>query len=226
MSRRQGAGAKSRTAGRSRWRATLSDSIAPAHRQRDQVVARRGDARTQPATLRAEHQDHPAAPVHRAVRGPRAGRGAVAPAARRLRDGEEVGEVADARDRQVLDRARRRLADGRRHLGRAPLGRSRPVAPVHSALRPTAPRFCGSVTSSSATITGSGAREQRRRRRRSGTPPRRRTRPDGRPSRRAARSPPRSPASRPGTRAPRPAWPTPAAPAAGPRTASRTALRP
>ena len=35
-----------------------------------------------------------------------------------------------------------------------------PVAPTASAVRQIAPRFCGSVTSSSATISGSSTREQ------------------------------------------------------------------
>jgi hypothetical protein len=36
-------------------------------------------------------------------------------------------------------------------------GITTPVAPAHSAVRHTAPRFCGSLTSSSATSTGSAA---------------------------------------------------------------------
>ena len=40
---------------------TLSDSTSPAQRQRDELVAGRGDARAQAPALRAEHEHDPAA---------------------------------------------------------------------------------------------------------------------------------------------------------------------
>ena len=168
---------------------------APAHGQRDEVVARIPHPRPEAFALRSEHQDDPAAVVRGPVRGLRAGRGAVAPALRRLGVGEEVGEVADLGDREVLDRARGGLADRRRDLGGAPLGagsrRSRPR-----------PRRCGRPRRGSAGRSPRRARPGRargaraaRRRRRSGTPRPPRRRPGGRPSRSGRRSAPAWPAS-------------------------------
>src|ERR1700684_3345239 len=57
-----------------------------------------------------------------ATRGRRPAAPAVAPAAGAARVGEEVGDVAHARDAQMLDGAGRRLARGRRDLGGAALG--------------------------------------------------------------------------------------------------------
>src|SRR5829696_10272113 len=61
----------------------------PAQRYRDEVVARRGDARAQAPPLGAEHEHDAAAPVDGAVSGACTGRGAVAPAAGGLGVGEE-----------------------------------------------------------------------------------------------------------------------------------------
>src|SRR5204863_4987920 len=94
----------------------------PADRQRDEVVARRRDPRAEAPPLGAEDQHDAALVVGPVVGRRRGGIGAVAPAARRLGGGEEVGQVADARDRQVLDGAGGGLAHRRRDLGRAPLG--------------------------------------------------------------------------------------------------------
>ena len=67
---------------------------APAQRERDEVVAHRGDARAQPLALGAEHGDDAAGVVRLVVAGVRAGGRAVDPAALLLGLGEEVGEVA------------------------------------------------------------------------------------------------------------------------------------
>ena len=158
------ASARSRTAGRPRRRSTLSDCDVPAQRQRDQL------RRTPPATRGRRPLALGAEDEHAPARGSRAqvghgalgGGRAVAPAAGVLGGGEEVGDVAHAGDRQVLDGARRRLADRRRDLGRrGARGSRRRRRPTHSAVRQIAPRFCGSWTSSSATMSGAGAREQR-----------------------------------------------------------------
>ena len=91
-----------------------------------------------------------------AARAPRrrvVGARAVGPAAGLARLAEEVGDVAHARDPQVLDRAGRGLAYGRGHLGRAALGRSpRRWRRRTRRCGQIEPRFCGSCTWSRATI--------------------------------------------------------------------------
>ena len=91
----------------------------------------------------------------------RAGGGAVAPEARLLRVGEEVGDVAHARDRAG---ARRRPAEALQTAGVTSAARrsgiTTPSAPATSAVRQTAPRFCGSCTSSRTITRLGGLREQ------------------------------------------------------------------
>ena len=99
-----------------------------AQRQRDQLVAALRHARAQAAPPRCRARARRPPPRSRGGRRAPAraavalGARAVAPAARLARVAQEVREVAHARDRQVLDGARRGLADGRRDLRGAALG--------------------------------------------------------------------------------------------------------
>ena len=93
---------------------TLRESILPALRQGDEAVAGGRDAGADAASLPAQDEDRGAAEVDVPGRVSRAGVGAPDPEAGLLRFAEPVGEVADAGDRQVLDRARRGLAGDRR----------------------------------------------------------------------------------------------------------------
>ena len=139
-------------------RATRSARAAAARPARRRPRPRAG---RRPLPLRAEHEHDAAAVVDRVVgvvARPRRRRSTTARAA--LASAQEIGQVADPGDRQMLDGARRGLADRRRDLGRAALGQHEPAAPAHSAVRQIAPRFCGSCTWSSATISGAGARQQ------------------------------------------------------------------
>ena len=64
----------------------------------------------------------------------------------RLISAEVAGEVRDDGHRQVLDRARRSAADGRRHRAAPCAGRSRPSRRRRRRSGTTAPRLRGSVT--------------------------------------------------------------------------------
>ena len=115
--------------------------------------------------------------------------GAVAPAAGAAGVGEEVGEVAHARDAQVLDGAGRGLADGRRHLGGAALGdhdAGRAGALGRAADRAEVLRVLDLVERDDQRLA---RRRAARRRRRRGRRRRRRRRPGARASRSGARSP-------------------------------------
>ena len=100
---------------------TSSDCIRPAQRQRDQLIAAL-------ATRGRSPRPSPPSTSTTPRRGSRARRrqrvasatGAVAPASRLARRDQEVGEVAHARDPQVLDRAGRGLA--RRRASPRPRG--------------------------------------------------------------------------------------------------------
>ena len=132
-------------------------------RERDQVVAHRRDPWTEPFSFGSEHHHDPARVVRLVVVGGRSGGGPVDPRAGVLGLLQEVGEVLDPRDRQVLDRARRRLADRGRDLGAATLGNDDPGRPRRLRGAAIAPRFCGSVISSRAISSGSvGASSSRR----------------------------------------------------------------
>ena len=106
---------------------TFSEPIAPAQRQRDELVAAAGDAPAQARCPRRRTRARRRAAVvgrgrRRRPARSRARRSRRSTSSRRAAGlEEEVGEVAHARDAQVLDGAGRGPADRRRDLGGAPL---------------------------------------------------------------------------------------------------------
>src|ERR671920_1539935 len=76
---------------------------APAQRQRDERITGLRHPGAQPSRLRAQDEHDAATVVGFVVARRGGGIGAVAPAAALLRLAEEVGQVAHARDPQVLD---------------------------------------------------------------------------------------------------------------------------
>ncbi len=240
LSRRSPRSARSRTATAAAAALTPSDSIRPRSGSAISSIARLRHPRAQPAALAAEHEHHPGAAVVGRVVGDRARR--LRASSPRSPRSTSIPRRAPRPRKSAMLRTRatcrcstapgRGLAHRRGHLGRAPLGDHHAAAPAHSAVRQIEPRFCGSCTWSSATISGSAPASSSSADdvRIAARPPRRC--PGERPSRSGARSPrPSSPApARPQAtaRARRPASPRPRPRccARRPRSASRTALRP
>ena len=100
------------------WRGSLTNS--------SQAAATRG---RRPRPSEPMHQHDPPPVVRPLVGQIGIGGRAVHPGLALLRGRQPVREIAHARHREVLDRARRRLANRRRDLGGAPLGHHDSAAP-------------------------------------------------------------------------------------------------
>ena len=129
-------------------------------RQRDELVAAVGHTRAQAAALRAEHEHHPPAVVGLLVG--RRGLGRRRRRPRRSRSfavRQPVGQVAapapraDARPRPLTPCTTAAVTSADRRSGITTPARRRPRPPGM-----TAPRLCGSWTSSSASTSASSAR--------------------------------------------------------------------